>query len=134
MAAATAAGADSSAWLNYADRAVQTAERSFKEAMRTHGIPDDWIADNPRPAFETKGGALGDVPQKAVEYLNGLSLASARDKVTRVAIGLDNTDPLLLDEDEEESDDEETPPKSLTGQTAKPSSSTSSSQSKTVKK
>jgi hypothetical protein len=108
MTAAKAAGANESAWLDYADRAVQTAERSFKESLKTQAIPQDWLRDNPKPSFETKGGALGDIPQKPVEYLNGLSLASARDKVTRVAIGLEQPDPLDLDENEEDSDAEET--------------------------
>jgi hypothetical protein len=112
MTAAKAAGAAESAWLNYADQAVQTAERTFKEAMRTHAIPAAWLGSNPKPAFETRGGALGDIPQTAVEYLNGLSLAAARDKVTRVAIGLDMADPLLFEEDEEDSDEEDDPPQS----------------------
>jgi hypothetical protein len=111
ITAAKAAGAKESEWLNYADSAVQTAERSFKQALRTTGVPAGWLRVNPKPAYETKGGALGDVPQKAVEYLNGLSLASARDKVTRVAIGMDSTDPLpLLTEDDSESEAEDDPP------------------------
>jgi hypothetical protein len=112
MTAAKAAGASESAWLNYADQAVQTAERTFKEAMRTHAVPAAWLGSNPKPAYETRGGALGDIPQTAVEYLNGLSLAAARDKVTRVAIGLDTTDPLLFEEDEDDSDEEDDPPQS----------------------
>jgi len=91
MTAAKAAGASESSWLDYADRAVQTAERSFKEALRTQAIPMGWEVDNPRPNHETKGGALGDIPQKAVPFLDGLSLSAAKDKVVRVAIGLDQT-------------------------------------------
>jgi hypothetical protein len=111
MTAAKAAGAKDSEWLNYADSAVQTAERTFKQALRTTGVPAGWLRAHAKPTYETKGGALGDVPQKAVEYLNGLSLAAARDKVTRVAIGLDIADPLPLpEEDDSESEAEDDPP------------------------
>jgi hypothetical protein len=127
MSAAMAAGADKSVWLNYADRAVQTAERSFKEALKTQDIPQDWLTGNPKPAFETRGGALGDVPQRPVEYLNGLSLAAARDKVTRVAIGLD-ADPLSSDEsDEEDEEEDDPPPVSKPGSPRAPGSATASS-------
>jgi len=106
--AAKAAGAPESAWLDYADQAVQVAERSFKEALRTQGIPEAWAKDNPRPRYETMGGPLGDVPQKAVPYLKGFSLASAKDKVVRVAIGLDQLDePHSPDQSEDESSEEE---------------------------
>lgn len=112
MAAAKAAGANESAWLDYADRAVQTAERTFKEALKVQSVPTGWLRGHTRPAHETKGGALGDQPQKAVPYLNGLSLASARDKVTRVAIGVDSSDPLPVPEDGESSDEgDEAPPR-----------------------
>lgn len=90
--AAIAAGAPESAWLNYADRSVQAAEQTFKENLRSAEIPPEWLAQHARPTFETRGGALGDVPQRAVEYLRGLSLAAAQDKVLRVAVGIDRPD------------------------------------------
>jgi hypothetical protein len=96
MTAAKAAGAMESAWLDYADPAVREAEQAFKRALKNQEVPPAWMEGNPRPAHETRGGPLGDQPQRAVEYLNGLSLAAARDKVARVAIGVDNTDPLPL--------------------------------------
>jgi len=110
MNAAKAAGAPESAWLDYADQAVQVAERSFKEALRTQGIPEVWAQDNPKPHHETMGGPLGDVPQKAVPFLKGFSQASAKDKVIRVAIGLDKTDDSSSSESEDESDTEEVYP------------------------
>jgi hypothetical protein len=111
MAAAKAAGAPESAWLDYADQAVQVAERSFKEALRTQGIPAEWLRVNPKPHHETMGGPLGDVPQKAVPFLKGFSLAAAKDKVIRVAIGLDKTDdPESSENSEDEEDEEEAKP------------------------
>jgi hypothetical protein len=103
MAAAKAAGANESEWLNYSDQAVRVAEQSFKEALRTQGIPADWLRANPKPAHETMGGPLGDDPQRAVPFLKGLSTAAAKDKVIRVAIGLDQTN----DSSDSESEDEE---------------------------
>jgi len=103
MAAAKAAGAKESEWLNYADTAVQVAERSFKEALRTQAIPQEWIGANPRPHHETMGGPLGDIPQEAVKYLGTLSLNSAKDKVLRVMLGRDPN----WESDEEASSDEE---------------------------
>jgi hypothetical protein len=94
MTAAKAAGANESEWLRYADRAVQSAEQQFKEALRTERIPPGWERVNPRPIHETMGGPLGDCPQKPIPFLKGLSQASAKDKVVRVAIGLDSTDDL----------------------------------------
>jgi len=111
MAAAKAANAPESAWLDYADQAVQVAERSFKEALRTQGIPAEWIRDHPKPHHETMGGPLGDVPQKAVPFLKGFSLAAAKDKVIRVAIGLDKTDdPESSESEDEDSEEEGNPP------------------------
>jgi hypothetical protein len=108
MSAAKAAGAPESAWLDYADQAVQVAERSFKEALRTQGIPAEWSRKHPKPHHETMGGPLGDVPQKSVPFLKGFSLAAAKDKVIRVAIGLDTTDdPESPDVSEDEEDEEE---------------------------
>jgi hypothetical protein len=89
MAAAKAAGANESMWLSHVDRAVQVAEQSFKEALRTQELPETWAVANPRPRHETRGGALGDIPQRAVPYLTGLTLAAAKDKVIRVAIGIE---------------------------------------------
>jgi hypothetical protein len=108
MAAAKAANAPESAWLDYADQAVQVAERSFKEALRTQVIPQGWIREHPKPVHETMGGPLGDQPQKAVPFLKGFSMATAKDKVIRVAIGLDQTDnPLLPDPGSEDEEDED---------------------------
>jgi hypothetical protein len=104
MAAAKAAGVQEAAWLDYADNAVQVAERSFKEALRTQGIPNGWLRHNPKPDHETMGGPLGDIPQKAVPYLKGLGVNSAKDKVLRVMLGID------LNVGAEESDDEEEDP------------------------
>lgn len=112
MAAAKAAGAQESAWLSYADSAVQISERSFKEALRTQVIPEAWIAGNPRPRHETMGGPLGDIPQKAVGYLRSLSLNAAKDKVLRVMLGIDSNE--SDDEEEEEEDLPPPPPKSDT--------------------
>jgi len=111
MAAAKAAGANESAWLNYADQAVRVAEQSFKEALRTQAIPAGWIRNNPKPHHETMGGPLGDHPQRAIRYLSGLSVAAAKDKTIRVAIGLDQTDdnPSDSESDDEGQDEEATP-------------------------
>lgn len=92
MAAAKAAGAQESAWLDYADPAVQVAERSFKEALRTQAIPTGWVAVNPRPTYETMGGPLGDLHQKAIPYLGEKSFSAARDHVLRRSIGIDVED------------------------------------------
>lgn len=110
MSAAKAAGAAESAWLDYADRAVQAAERTFKESLRTQEIPAGWASRNAKPAHETMGGPLGDQPQKPVPFLKGFSLASAKDKVVRVAIGLDQPDaPDSSDSEEEDEDEPEIP-------------------------
>lgn len=90
ITAAKAAGAKESAWLDYADSAVRTAEQQFKEALRKQEIPEAWLKENPQPSYETMGGPLGDQPQKAVPYLKGLSLSAARDKVTMTAIGYES--------------------------------------------
>jgi hypothetical protein len=92
MAAAKAAGKQESEWLSYADQAVRVAEQSFKEALRTQAVPEEWLRANARPTHETMGGPLGSNPQKAVPYLKGLTLAAAKDKVIRVAIGIDTAD------------------------------------------
>jgi len=99
MAAAKAASAQESAWLDYADTAVQVAERSFKEALRTQAVPAAWLAENPRPSFETMGGPLGDIHQKAIPYLGEKSFTAAKDLVLRKALG-------LVEDDEDEDDDE----------------------------
>jgi len=124
MAAAKAAGAPESAWLDYADGAVQVAERTFKEALRTHGTPAAWVSENPAPHHETMGGPLGDVPQKAVPYLEGFSLAAAKDKVLRVAIGLDLTDDPHSSETEDE-EDEPAPKESVVAKEKAPKGSSS---------
>jgi len=108
MAAAKAASAKESEWLNYADRAVQVAEQQFKEALRTQPIPAAWERANPKPSHETMGGPLGDHPQTAIPYLKGLSTAAAKDKVIRVAIGLDQPDSSSDDDSDEEDEDEKT--------------------------
>jgi len=124
MAAAKAAGAKESEWLSYADSAVQISERSFKEALRTQAIPGWWVVDNPRPHHETMGGPLGDVPQKAVGYLSGLSLNTAKDKVLRVMLSIDSNESEAEDEEEEE----EAPPAPKPGSSSKekPGSGTTS--------
>jgi hypothetical protein len=105
MSAAKAANAKESEWLSYADQSVRVAEQTFKEALRTQAIPEAWTRANPKPKHETAGGALGDHPQKAIPYLYGLSLAAAKDKVIRVAIGLDSTD-VSSDVDSDSEDEE----------------------------
>jgi len=111
MAAAKAAGAKESAWLDYADPAVRVAEQSFKEAVRTHAVPRRWVRENPRPAYETMGGPLGDQHQTAVLYLRELSFAAAKDQVLRRALGIDvdqvNTIPSGPEADASESEEEE---------------------------
>lgn len=110
MSAAKAAGANESEWLSYADQAVRVAEQSFKESLRTQGIPATWIRGNPKPKHETMGGPLGDHPQKAISFLKGKSVAAAKDKVIRVAIGLDQTDESSDSESEDEDEAEEATP------------------------
>jgi len=107
MAAAKAADAKESEWLGYADTAVQVAERSFKEALRTQAIPEVWLEDNPRPHHETMGGPLGDIPQQAVGYLGTLSLNSAKDKVLRVILGRESNEDPVEDSSSDEEDEEE---------------------------
>jgi hypothetical protein len=110
MLAAKAASAPESEWLRYSDRAVQAAEQQFKEALRKQGIPEIWLAGNPRPKYETRGGPLGDRPQAAVPFLNGLSMAAAKDKVLRVAVGVDSAEELPLPEADEVPEEEEQAP------------------------
>lgn len=110
MTAAKAADAKESEWLSYADTAVQVAERSFKEALRTQATPRGWLQGNPKPVHETMGGPLGDHPQKAIPFLKGKSVAAAKDKVIRVAIGMDHTDDASDSESEDEAVDEEATP------------------------
>ncbi|QZE12028.1 MAG: hypothetical protein [Sclerotinia sclerotiorum narnavirus 2] len=89
MAAAKAADPKrESEWLDHATPAVQQAERTFKEALRTQAIPEAWLRVNPKPAYETMGGPLGDVRQTAVAYLGEASFSSARDKVLKRALGV----------------------------------------------
>jgi len=109
MTAAKAAGAKESEWLSFADSSVQSAEQTFKEALRKQTIPGGWVRRNAKPAHETKGGPLGDHPQKAIPYLYGLSTAGAKDKVVRVAIGIDHTDSPPVDSDDEDIEEEKTP-------------------------
>lgn len=88
MAAAKAAGAQESAWLSYADPAVRGAEQTFKDTLKSQGIPREWLRDNPKPHHETRGGPLGDQPQRAIAHLSGLSLSAAKDRCLMAAIGL----------------------------------------------
>jgi len=107
MAAAVAAGAQGADWLQFAPQAVQDSERAFKNALKNQSIPADWLRDNPKPAFETRGGPLGDQEQKEVSYLKGCSLQAAQDKVLNVLIGRVSNDPEdsdLGEDDEDESD------------------------------
>jgi len=122
MTAAKAAGKPEAAWLDYADNAVQVAERSFKEALRTQAIPDGWLRVNPKPAFQTMGGPLGDIPQKAVGYLASHSLSSAKDKVLRVLIGIESNDTDDEDDEPENPADHTTPKASPKGKNAVPAS------------
>jgi hypothetical protein len=88
MSAAKAAGAKESEWLSYADPAVRGAEQTFKDTLKSQPIPAGWIRVNPMPVHETKGGPLGDVPQRAVTHLSGCSLSAAKDRCLMAAIGL----------------------------------------------
>jgi len=110
MTAAKAAGKQESEWLSYADRAVQSAEAQFKEALRTEKVLAAWIRANPKPKHETMGGPLGDTRQKAVPFLKGFSLAGAKDKVIRIAIGLDTAEHHASDNESDDEDDEEEVP------------------------
>uniref|UniRef100_A0AAU7YDF0 Uncharacterized protein n=1 Tax=Exserohilum turcicum narnavirus 1 TaxID=3229034 RepID=A0AAU7YDF0_9VIRU len=94
----------------YSVAAANVAEQSFKEALRTQPIPEEWIGANPKPHYETMGGPLGDHPQKAISFLKGYSVAAAKDKVIRVAIGLDQTDEDSEPPSDPESDAEEATP------------------------
>lgn len=112
MSAAKAADAKESDWLNFSDQAVRSAEQSFKEALRTQAVPEGWLRHNPKPVHETMGGPLGDQPQKAVPFLEGLSQAAAKDKVIRVAIGLDQAE--VPDDEVDDEDDDGVPVKPVT--------------------
>lgn len=107
MAAAKAAGAKEADWLQFAPQAVQDSERAFKNALKNQSIPVAWLRNNPKPAFETRGGPLGDQEQKEVSYLNGLSLQAAQDKVLNVLIGRVVNDAVASDDDEDVADEEE---------------------------
>jgi len=106
MAAALAAGSPESNWLQFAQAPVQNAERAFKDALHEQAVPDDWLRANPKPAFTTRGGPLGDQEQVEVEYLHGLSLQAAQDKVLSVLLGrsfnFDLGESSSPDEEEEE--------------------------------
>jgi CTP:molybdopterin cytidylyltransferase MocA len=104
MTAAKAAGKPESAWLDHVAPAVRNAEQLFKEALKSQGPPAAWLADYPRPTHETRGGPLGDRPQVAVEYLDGATLARAKDLILARLF----TSPPTREEDEE--DQEENPP------------------------
>jgi hypothetical protein len=124
-AAAKAAGKQESAWLDYADNAVQVAERSFKEALRTQAIPAGWLRVNPKPVHITMGGPLGDLPQKSVPYLKGLGFNSAKDKILRVMLGIDpNGENADEDEDDDDGDDPLAPVEDVleTAHSSKPTS------------
>jgi len=81
MAAAKAAKAKESEWVNHADQAVRASELQFREALRNAKPSAEWLGANPKPSFETRGGPLMDRPQVALVHLGGLSLAAAKDKV-----------------------------------------------------
>jgi len=87
MAAAKAAGAKESEWVNHCDQAVRASELAYREALRTESLPKEWLGENPKPSFETRGGPLGDRPQVALAHLSGMSLAAAKDKVLRSLFG-----------------------------------------------
>jgi len=107
MAAAVAAGAQEADWLQFAPQAAQDSERAFKNALKNQGIPADWLRENPKPAFETRGGPLGDQEQKEVGYLHGSTLQAAQDKVLNVLIGRVSNDPDESDSDDDAADNEE---------------------------
>lgn len=106
MSAAEAAGAQRADWLQFAPQAVQDCERAFKNTLKTQGVPADWLRDNPKPAFETRGGPLGDQEQKEVGYLKGSSLQAAQDKVLNVLIGRVTNDTVEKARDDEDAADE----------------------------
>jgi hypothetical protein len=122
MSAAKAAGAKESEWLNYADPAVRGAEQTFKDTLKSQGIPAGWLRENPKPTHETRGGPLGDVPQRAISHLSGCSLSAAKDRCLMAAIGLtppdtaDDSDgepqpePEGSDEESEDETNEPQPP------------------------
>jgi hypothetical protein len=111
MLAAKAANKQESAWLDYADTAVQVAERTFKESLRTQVIPAGWVRINPKPRHITMGGPLGDIPQEAVKYLGTFSLNRAKDMVLRVLLGKESNEDPSEDPSDDEGDDEEPPAK-----------------------
>jgi len=123
MSAAKAAGAKESEWLSYADPAVRGAEQTFKDSLKSQPIPSGWIRINPKPSHVTKGGPLGDVPQKAISHLSGCSLSAAKDHCLMAAIGLtppavsvdteDGPDPESEESEAEEEVQEVNPPKQL---------------------
>jgi len=107
MSAAIAAGAKEADWLQFAPQAVQDSERAFKNALRNQGVPADWLRTHPKPAFETRGGPLGDQSQQEVGYLHGSSLQAAQDKVLNVLIGRVTNDAVESDSDDDAADEDE---------------------------
>jgi len=87
MAAARAAGKPESEWVNHADPPVRAAELTFREALKKATPDAAWFGSNPKPAHETRGGPLGDRPQSEVWFLQGSTLAQAKDRVLGVVTG-----------------------------------------------
>jgi len=87
MASAKAAGKAEAEWIHFVSDDIKAAEADFKKDLKDEKRLKAYEAAHPKPTYETRGGPLGDRPQKAVDYLHGLSLAAARDKVTAVMFG-----------------------------------------------
>jgi len=87
MAAAKAAGRPEAEWMTFAPASVRQAEQRFKDALASADAPLVWDAVHPRPAHETRGGPLADRAQRAVPFLDGLSLNQAKDKVLQLMFG-----------------------------------------------
>jgi len=88
MALAKASQGKSEAnWIEFVPDEVRALEVEFKTAMKSAERLQAYEKEFKRPHFETRGGPIGDRPQKEVEYLKGLSLQAARDRVTSVIFG-----------------------------------------------
>jgi len=97
---AVAAGKTQADWLDYAPQEVKTAEGQFKTALNNaQALQAAFEADNPEPAFETKGGPAGDRPQVAVTYLTGMNKARAFDQVRKRVMGVESQSDSEAEED-----------------------------------
>jgi len=75
-------------WAYYLDPADKRDEDKYKAALKKTVFINAAEAAIPLPAYETKGGALSDQPQKPVAYLKGKDLQQAKDAVIRRIAGL----------------------------------------------